>query len=92
MALDIAVESRPWLGMHCQMASTEGSALRLVFSTVLARVLRPWFFARTWLPLAEVAPEAHALGDPESRDDAPLDLLAGLPAVSHVRRYSLQDW
>ena len=30
------------------------------------------------LPLAKVALEAHALGNLEARDDAPLDLLAGL--------------
>jgi len=31
------------------------------------------------LPLAKVALEGHALGYPEGRDDAPLDLLASLP-------------
>ena len=31
------------------------------------------------LPLAKFAVEAHAPGDPEGRDEAPLDLLAGLP-------------
>ena len=29
------------------------------------------------LPLAKFALEAHALGKPEARDDAPLDFLAG---------------
>ena len=31
------------------------------------------------LPLAKFALKAHALGDPEACDDAPLDSLAGLP-------------
>ena len=31
------------------------------------------------LPVAKLAFEAHALGYPEGRDDAPLDLLASLP-------------
>jgi len=33
------------------------------------------------LPLAKLALEAHALGDLECRDHAPLDLLAGLAVV-----------
>jgi hypothetical protein len=34
------------------------------------------------MPIGEDSPlKAHALGDPEARDDAPLDLLAGLPTV-----------
>ena len=31
------------------------------------------------LPLPKVALEAHALRDPEARDDIPLDLFPGLP-------------
>ena len=31
--------------------------------------------------MAKLALKAHALRDPEARDDAPLDLLAGLPTV-----------
>jgi hypothetical protein len=31
------------------------------------------------LPLAKLSPESHTLGDLEARDDAPLDLRAGLP-------------
>ena len=33
------------------------------------------------LPLTEVALEAHALGHPKGRDQAPLDLLAELPTL-----------
>jgi hypothetical protein len=43
------------------------------------------------LPLAKVAVEAHALGDPKRRDDASLDLLAALSGSFEVRRSSLRD-
>ena len=43
------------------------------------------------LPLAKLALEAHALGDAEARDDAPLDLLAALSGSFEVRRSSLRD-
>jgi hypothetical protein len=43
------------------------------------------------LPLAIVALKAHALGDPEARNDAPLDLLAALSGSFEVRRSSLRD-
>ena len=48
----------------------------------LATLLRNALAHERWLPivlpLAKIALEAHALGYPEARDDAPLDLLAGL--------------
>ena len=43
------------------------------------------------LPLAIVAFEAHAFSYPKRRDQAALDLLAGLPGSSHARRYSQRE-
>ncbi|HEY5813173.1 MAG TPA: hypothetical protein VIT23_11045 [Terrimicrobiaceae bacterium] len=42
------------------------------------------------LPLAELALETDALDDPKRRNDATLDLLAGLPG-SILRKDILQD-
>jgi hypothetical protein len=44
------------------------------------------------LPLGKFSLKAHALGDLKRRDDAPLDLLAGLSGSFARSRYSLRDW
>jgi hypothetical protein len=43
-------------------------------------------------PLAKVALEANALGNLKRRDNAPLDLLAGLPGSFAGSPNCLRDW
>ena len=47
--------------------------------TIPPRKLRSISDPQQILPLPQFPFEAQALGDPKRRDDAPLDLLAGLP-------------